>query len=56
MEIQLILLLVIAHLLSDFILQNQNMSDKKGRKPFTIYHLYHILIVGITSYLFSFDF
>jgi hypothetical protein len=55
MEIRLILLLVIAHLLSDFILQNQNMSDKKGSKPFTIYHIYHILIVGITSYLLSFD-
>lgn len=55
MELKLILLLVIAHLLSDFILQNQNMSDKKGSKIFSLYHVYHVIIVGITSYLFSFD-
>lgn len=47
--------MIIAHLLSDFILQNQNMSDNKERKVFTIYHIYHVLIVGVTSYLLSFD-
>ncbi|HCX99201.1 MAG TPA: DUF3307 domain-containing protein [Bacteroidales bacterium] len=55
MELKLILLLVIAHLLSDFILQKQNMSDKKGSNFFSLYHVYHVIIVGITSYLFSFD-
>lgn len=55
MEVKLILLLVIAHLLSDFILQTQKMSDTKGSKTFTLYHIYHIIIVCITSYLLSFD-
>jgi len=55
MEIKLILLLVIAHLLSDFILQTQKMSDKKESKTFTFYHIYHVIIVGIASYLLSFD-
>jgi len=55
MEIKLILLLVIAHLLSDFILQTQKMSDKKGNKTFTFYHVYHVIIVGIASYILSFD-
>ncbi len=54
-ELKLILLLVIAHLLADFSLQSQSMSDKKERKIFTKYHVYHVLIVGILSYLLSFD-
>ena len=56
MEINLILLQVIAHLLSDFIFQPQSWSDKKDGKVFTLIHLNHALVVGIVSYLLSFDF
>ena len=55
MEIKLILLLITAHLLSDFIFQNQEMTDKKEEKTFTPYHIYHILIIGGLSYILSFD-
>lgn len=55
-EIKLILLQVIAHLLSDFIFQPQAWSDKKEGKVFSLFHLYHIIIVGLLSYLLSFDF
>ncbi len=55
MVLNLILLQLTAHLLSDFILQPQNLSDKKGVKIFSRYHLYHVIIVGALSYLCSFD-
>lgn len=54
-EIQLILQLIIAHLLADFILQPQSWSDKKEAKVITINHIYHVLIVGVLSYILSFD-
>ncbi len=54
--IELIILQFIAHLLSDFILQPQNWCDKKDKKIFTTYLLYHGAIVLITSYILSFDF
>ena len=56
MEIKLILLQFIAHLLSDFVLQPQRWSDKKEGIIFTIIHLYHVIIVGVLSYVMSFDF
>jgi hypothetical protein len=55
MEIKLILLLIIAHLLSDFIFQPQKMSHKKERKIFSLIHIYHAIIVGLLSYILSFD-
>lgn len=55
MLLNLILLQLSAHLLADFILQPQNLSDKKGVKIFSRYHLYHAIIVGALSYLCSFD-
>jgi hypothetical protein len=55
MEVDLILLLVIAHLLSDFILQPQSWSDKKEDKILTSHHIIHAIIVGCVSYLLSFD-
>jgi hypothetical protein len=54
-EIQLILQLIIAHLLSDFILQPQSWSDKKEAKVLTIHHFYHIIVVGVLSYILSLD-
>ncbi len=54
--IQLIILQFIAHLLSDFILQPQNWCDKKEKKAFTPYLLYHSTIVLVASYVLSFDF
>ncbi|GAF02273.1 DUF3307 domain-containing protein [Saccharicrinis fermentans] len=53
MQIKLILLLFIAHLLADFIFQTQAMSDKKGEKALTWNHIYHVLIVGVLSYIAS---
>lgn len=55
MLIKLILLLFIAHLLSDFIFQSQSMSDKKSRKAITWYHIYHVAIVGVLSFILSLD-
>jgi len=55
MEIKLILLQFCAHLLYDFILQGQHLSDQKRSKIFSIYHLYHFIIVVLFSYLFSLD-
>lgn len=54
-EIKLILQLVIAHFLSDFIFQPQSWSNKKEARIFTFHHIYHILVVGILSYFLSFD-
>lgn len=55
MLIKLILLLIIAHLLSDFIFQSQLMSDKKRRKVLTWHHIYHVAIVGTLTYILSLD-
>lgn len=54
--IQLIILQFIAHLLSDFILQPQTWCEKKEKKVFTKYLLYHSIIVLVTSFVLSFDF
>lgn len=53
---KLILLQIIAHLLSDFVFQPQTLSNKKEHEIFTIYHVYHVIVVGLVSYLLSFDF
>jgi len=53
MLIKLILLLFIAHLLSDFIFQSQSMSDNKSKKAITWYHIYHVAIVGVLSFILS---
>ncbi len=48
--------MIIAHLLSDFILQPQNWSDRKKEGLLTWIHIYHIVVVGSLSYVLSFDF
>lgn len=54
--VKLLLLQFSAHLLSDFIFQPQNWSDKKEEKVFSSIHIYHIIVVGVLSYLLSFDY
>lgn len=54
-ELKIFLLQFCAHLLADFVFQPQKMSDNKNKKVFSINHLWHFLIVGIFSYLLSFD-
>ena len=56
MALSLVLLQFIAHLLADFIFQSQKQSDRKERKVITVYHVYHILVVGVLSYALSLDF
>jgi hypothetical protein len=53
--IQLFILQFLAHLLSDFIFQPQSWCDKKESRVFTRIHLYHAIIVLVTSYVLSFD-
>ncbi len=52
---KLILLQLTAHLFADFIFQSQEWSDKKGEQILTKYHIYHVLVVFVFSYLFSLD-
>jgi len=56
MEIKLFLLLIIAHLLADFIFQPQRWSDKKEGRVFSKFHIYHVVIVGLLSYILALDF
>ncbi|QKG80355.1 DUF3307 domain-containing protein [Tenuifilum thalassicum] len=56
MVAQLIILQLIAHLLSDFILQPQRWCDKRYLKVLSPYLFYHAAVVLITSYILSFDF
>lgn len=53
---QLLILQIIAHLLSDFVLQPQRWCDKKDKKVFTPHLFYHSAIVLVSSYILSFDF
>ncbi|HKK81880.1 MAG TPA: DUF3307 domain-containing protein, partial [Prolixibacteraceae bacterium] len=53
---QLIILQIIAHLISDFVLQPQSWCDKKEKEVFTSHIFYHSAIVLVTSYILSFDF
>lgn len=52
---QFIILQFSAHILADFIFQPHRWSSKKSMKPFTIYHVYHSLVVFACSYILSFD-
>ena len=54
--LQLIILQLTAHLLSDFILQPQSWCNKKEKQVLTSYLLFHSTIVLVTSYVLSFDF
>lgn len=54
--IQLMIMQLIAHLLSDFILQPQSWCDKKEKTVFTPYLFYHSVVILVTSYALSFDF
>lgn len=56
MLFRFILLQIVAHLIADFTLQLQKWSDGKSKKPITKYHFYHILVVLVTSFLFSLDY
>lgn len=53
---QLIVMQLIAHLLSDFILQPQSWCDKKEKKVFTPYLFYHSAVTLVASFVISFDF
>jgi len=55
MLVTLILLQISAHLLADFVFQNQKMSDRKSSKTFSLSHLYHFIIVLGCAFFFSFD-
>lgn len=55
MVLQLIILQFIAHLLADFTFQPQRWCNKKENDIITSYHVYHIIIVFVTSYILSFD-
>jgi hypothetical protein len=55
MLLQFILLQIVAHLIADFTFQWQKWSDGKSKKPITKYHFYHVLVVLVMSFLFSFD-
>jgi hypothetical protein len=55
MLVKLVLLQISAHLLADFVFQSQKMSDRKSSKTFSLFHLYHFLIVLGCSFFFSFD-
>ncbi len=55
MLLRLILLQVCAHLLADFIFQNQKMSDRKNSRFLSASHFWHFLIVWGCSFLLAFD-
>lgn len=50
---KLILLLFIAHLIADFILQPHLWSTEKKKAPLTKYHLYHIAVVLVLTFILS---
>ncbi len=52
---QFLTLQLIAHLLGDFIFQPHVWSLKKKRKPVTMHHIWHVLVVFIFAYLLSLD-
>jgi hypothetical protein len=53
---KLILLQFSAHLLADFVFQDQRMSDIKKNKVFSVTHLWHFFIVWGCAYFLSLDF
>jgi Protein of unknown function (DUF3307) len=56
MELKIFLLLIIAHLIADFIFQPQRWSDEKEGRVFSKFHFYHVGLVGLLSYLLALDF
>jgi len=56
MLLKLLLLQFCAHLLADFVFQNQKMSDGKKIKAFSLSHLGHFFIVWGCAYFLALDF
>lgn len=52
---RLILLQFLAHLLADYIFQSQLWSNGKSRKTVTKFHVFHVLVVFVCSWILSFD-
>jgi hypothetical protein len=55
MLLKLILLQLCAHLLADFIFQDQKMSDSKKSKTFSVTHLWHFFIVWGCAFFLALD-
>lgn len=55
MLLKLIILQFCAHLVADFIFQNQEWVNHKYEKLFSNYLFLHIFIVGVLSWMFSLD-
>lgn len=53
---KLILLQLIAHLLGDFVFQPHKWTIKKKTRAITWYHIVHVLVIFVFSYLLSFDY
>nr|WP_320119544.1 DUF3307 domain-containing protein [uncultured Marinifilum sp.] len=53
---QLLLLQLIAHLLGDFIFQPHIWTIQKKQKIVSCFHLWHVLVIFIFSFVLSFDF
>lgn len=53
---QFLILQFLAHLLGDFVFQPHKWTINKHRKPVTWYHLWHVLIIVVFSYILSFDY
>ena len=53
MMLTLLFLQLTAHLVADFLLQSENWSLQKEKKIISKLHLWHILIVFVSSWLFS---
>lgn len=52
---QLILLQFLAHLLADYVFQSQLWSKGKSRKTITKFHVFHVLVVFVCSWILSLD-
>ncbi|WP_025864713.1 DUF3307 domain-containing protein [Prolixibacter bellariivorans] len=53
MILTLLFLQLTAHLVADFLLQSEHWSLQKGRKIISKFHIWHILIVFTSAWLFS---
>ncbi|MDB5152321.1 MAG: hypothetical protein JWR54_1072 [Mucilaginibacter sp.] len=54
MELNLLLRLIVAHLLTDFVLQpSEWVKQKKQKKHLSLKLYFHVLIAGLTAYIFS---
>jgi hypothetical protein len=53
-ELNLLLRLIVAHLLTDFVLQpSEWVKQKKQKKHLSLKLYFHVLIAGLTAYIFS---